>query len=191
MKPIDLLTFAEYSEKIPETSLTPQSKKEVSSWRILGSHFLDFGCSFMASTLMSVMFNHFMKLILTTKGLKLLYSEPLIVGLAGPILPLTMMTYFFCCYFFNDGQTYGMHTFKVRVDVKPQSFTQAFAWSIYSTVLCFSCGLSYFFKPSIWKHVKTHDHLYESLFQTEDKFQFDLVSKTQNVDVQESWSRAA
>lgn len=191
MKPIDLRSFADYSEKIPTSQLSPTKPEAVPLWKILGAHFVDFGMSFMASVFMSVMFNEFVKLMITTKGLKLLYSEAFTLGLAGPILPLVMFSYFFFSYLFNDGQTYGMNAFKVRMKVRSMSYRDSFTWSTYSTLLCFSCGLLYVVKPEIWKNVKGHDYLYHELFDERSVFHVDLVSHAQTEEEEEIYSRAA
>lgn len=193
MKQVDLLSFAEFSEKIPETFLEPEAVKPTSSWKILGSHFLDFGLSFFAATFMSFMFNHSVKMLLVTKGLKLAYSEALIVGMSGPVLPLTLFSYFFFSYFFNAGQTYGMYTFKIRTSMKPQSFREAFIWAVYSFALCVSCGISYFFKREIWKFVKAHDHLYHELLSYKEDYSMSLLAIIDSQKEEESveWVKAA
>jgi hypothetical protein len=193
MKQVDLVPFAEYSEKIPETFFEPEDVKSPSSWQILGAHFVDFALSFMTSVFMCFMFNHFVKMLLVTKGLKLAYSEALIVGMAGPILPLTMFSYFFFSYFFNAGQTYGMYTFKIRASMNEQSFRGAFTWAVYSQFLCVSCGLSYFLKPSIWTNIKAHDHLYTELMSYKEDYSMNLLSRLDTkVEIQDQeWSKAA
>lgn len=188
MKHVDLLPFAEFSEKIPSSGLGPQKLKEPSSWQVLGAHFVDFIMSFFVSAFMCFMFNHTIKILLVTKGLKLAYSEALILGMSGPILPLTMLSYLFFSYFFNHGQTYGMYTFKIRASMKSQSFREAFTWAVHSLLLCFSCGLSYFFKPSIWNGINTHDHLYQELVSYKEDSSLnlqDLLKDSESEEAQE------
>ena len=81
-----------------------------------------------------------------------------------------------------------MYTLKIRAAMRPQSFREAFTWSAHSLFLCFSCGLSYFFKPSIWNEINTHDHLYQELVSYREDLSFnlhDLLKDTERDNTQE------
>ncbi len=196
MNPIDLVPFAEHSQKIPKTFLAPiASKESVSSWKIVGSHFVDFSITFALTSSMTALFSHSVKTVLVTRSLRIAFEESAIAALAAPVLPLMLFSYFFFCYFMNHGQTLGMMMFKRRVELKSKSFASAARWAAHSLILCLSCGLSYFFGKEKWENIKGHDYLYQHLVSFREIQPIILLSQTDSFAedevVQEEWKKAA
>jgi hypothetical protein len=75
------------------------------------------------------------------------------------------LSYFFFSYFFNDGQTWGMHLFKKRLAMGPLSFRESILWASHSLLLCLSMGLTLKLKKEIWKDFKNHDYRYDDLLR--------------------------
>jgi hypothetical protein len=195
MKALDLIPYAEHSQKLPEKVLEPVSTPMVWSWKILIAHTVDFGMAFATTMMMTQMFNQFVKLLLLTRTLKLAYSEAFVLGLAAPLFPIMLFSYFFFSYFFNDGQTYGMHLMKNRIDLKSKSFRAAFRWATHSAFLCFTGGLTYLFQRNVWKAYKHHDFLYENLMSHKVFKSINLVVEAEKNTLEnsapETWSKAA
>lgn len=196
MNPIDLIPFAEHSQKLPGKFLAPiQLKEKGSTWKIMASHFIDFILTFTATSVMTMLFSHSVKMVFVTRSLRMAFSEKEISSLAGPLLPLMIFSYFFFSYFMNHGQTPGMMLFKLRVNMKSKSFLQAAVWAAHSLFLSLSCGLSYFVGKAKWQNVKGHDYLYQDLVSYKEFRPVNLLSKVDefNVveEVQEDWAKAA
>ena len=196
MNPIDLIPFAEHSQRLPGKFLAPTAVKEkVSSWKILASHFIDFVITFTITSAMTMLFSHSVKMVFVTRSLRLAFSEKEISSLAGPLLPLMIFSYFFFSYFMNHGQTPGMMLFKRRVNMQSKSFMEAAVWAAHSLFLCVSCGLSYFASKARWQNVKGHDYLYQDLVAYKEIQPVNLLSKVDEFsvveEVQEDWAKAA
>lgn len=197
MNPIDLIPFAEHSQRLPGKYLAPISKKEkVSSWKIFASHFIDFGLTFVATSAMTMLFSHSVKSVLVTRSLRIAFSEKDVAALAGPLIPLMLFSYFFFSYFMNHGQTVGMMLFKRRVDMQSQSFYEAAKWAAYSLFLVMTCGLSYLVGKAKWQNIKAHDYLYHDLVSYKEFQPVNLLSKIEEFEaveevVEEDWAKAA
>lgn len=184
MNPIDLVDYT-HSKKIPTTFLkhAPASKTEIKSWKILAAHFIDFmmvmGATFMISGFLKLSFQNFM----FGQHLFRAYQTIPFQTLSMSMMPLMLMSYFFFSYFFNHGQSFGMNTMKVRVEMNEQSFRSSFVWAIFSSSIIISWGLSYlwghkFMQKNKWGNVKTHDHLYEGLMVERNLSPVNLVEMT-------------
>lgn len=197
MNPIDLVPFAEHSQKLPGKFLAPVAKKEhVPTWKIFAAHFIDFGTTFIATSVMTVLFSHSIKMILVTRSLQTTFNQMQINGLAAPILPLMLFTYFFFSYFMNHGQTYGMFLVKGRVDMQSKSFMEAFRWAAHSMILCLSCGISFLFSKAKWQGYKGHDYLYQDLLTYRESNAINLLARVDEFAVEEvvqeeNWANAA
>lgn len=198
MNPIDLVPFAEHSQKLPGKFLAPLTAKEsVPTWKILASHFIDFTLTFVATSVITMLFSQSVKGILLTRSLRMAFSEKDVAALAGPLLPLMLFSYFFFSYFMNHGQTAGMMLFKRRVNMKSKSFYEAALWASHSLILCLSCGLSYLAGKAKWKNIKGHDYLYQDLVSFKEVQAINLLSKVDEFAVEtkeeteHDWAKAA
>ena len=195
MTPIDLIPYAEQSKKLPKKVLSPDNKlNSPETWKILSSHFLDFGAAFMVSSFMALMFNLSIKGLLMTRGLRSVFSESTAFKLSMALFPLVLFSYFFSSYFLNHGQTYGMFILKRRMEMKSNSLRDAFSWATHSFLLCFTGGLSFLMKKDVWVSFRPHDYLYSELLVHKDYKSVDLVEQTmvdsEKVD-EKDWSEAA
>lgn len=187
MHQVQLLDFAQHSQKIPSFSLEKNDQRpKVSSWRILFAHFVDFGFTFFAATLMATLFNEYFKTVLVTAGLKAAFSSQHALSLTVTILPIFVFTNFFFSYFLNHGQTYGMHLMKLRVQMKPMSYQDSFKWALQSLSLCFTCGLTGVLFQDSWGAFRNHDYLYEELMAFKTNNEIDLISRIDEID--EKWN---
>lgn len=197
MNPIDLIPFAEHSQKLPGKYLAPIAKKEKSStWKILASHFIDFGLTFVATSVMTMLFSHSIKSVLVTKSLRVAFSEKSVAALSAPLIPLMLFTYLFFSYFMNHGQTVGMMLIKRRVEMKSKSFYEAAKWAAHSLILIMTCGLSYFVGKTKWQSMKGQDYLYQDLISYKEFRPVNLLSKIEEFKaveevVEEDWAKAA
>ena len=198
MNSIDLIPFAEHSQKLPGKYLAPVAKEEkVSTWKILASHLIDFSLTFVATSVMTMLFSHSVKSVLVTRSLRIAFSEKDVAALAGPLIPLMLFSYFFFSYFMNHGQTVGMMVFKRRITMQSNSFYEAAKWAAYSLFLVMTCGLSYLVGKAKWQNIKNQDYLYQDLVSYKEVQAINLLSKidefeaAKEVVAEEDWSKAA
>ncbi|MFP5385204.1 MAG: hypothetical protein ACLGHN_03950 [Bacteriovoracia bacterium] len=194
MTPIDLIPFAENSQKVPKKFLAPVAgvSGKPDTLKLLCAHFMDFWTAFMMVTLISGVFSQSVKSFLVTKGLQSSYSSIETQGLFFALFPLILFAYFFFSYFLNHGQTPSMLLLKKRIEMKPNSFAEAFRWATHSFLLCLSWGTSYLLKPEVWKLLKSHDHLYYDLMAYKEVKVVNLVSLSEESHrSEETWQEAA
>lgn len=196
MKQIDLVQFAEHSQKLPGKFLTPVQKKEqVSTARLLTAHMFDFGAVFVMTSVMGGMFNQSVKMILVSKSLNAAFSELTVMSLAFSFLPMIVFSYFFFSYFMNHGQTFGMMVMKKRIEMESKSFSESLRWAAFSLMLCFSGGLSYFITKPFWRSFKGHDYLYSELMTEKQFAPINLLSEIDKFEEEkfeeENYARAA
>lgn len=194
MRPIDLTEFALKEQKLPKKFLSTVSQDTpTSTWKILSAHFLDFLAVSVFTSFSAVMFNHSVKLLLTSKSLKSAFHEEATISLASTMLPLMLFSYYFICYFMNHGQTWGMHGFKLRVKMKSQNYQDAFYWAAHSFFLCITGGLFYLAKKEEWQNIKGHDYLYQSMLDHKEHYAVNLFERIEEVteEVPEHFAEAA
>lgn len=179
MKLIDLVLFAEHSQKIPDTFLTPQLSSKEKSWEVLGIHLIDFFTAFSITFVMTAILTESVQMILVTQGLQKAFKAAEAMNFTGRLFPLVLFSYFFFSYFMNHGQTVGMHFLKKRIKMRSQSFRDAFSWALHSFAMCFSCGISYLIKSENWSAIKEHDYLYEHLMESKVDYSIDLLARTE------------
>lgn len=178
MTPIDLVTFAEHSRKIPKKLTAPVAPLKVESgWKLLFSHLLDFWAITVTAAFMAVMFNHSILLFMVTDGLEDAYASQDILSLSLLLVPFIAFNYFFFSYFLNHGQTWGMHVMKKRISMPTMSFRECARWASHSLLLTHSLGISIYFKKDHWQSYKDHDHLYSELLTYKEMKVIDLLSK--------------
>lgn len=172
MTPIDLIDYTHSAKKIPSAVLrhTPVQTPEIKSTKILAAYFLDFMAictgSMMVSSVFKISFNAFM----ATSSLQNALDNISYFSLTINTLPLIFMSYFFFSFFFNHGQTWGMHVMKYRIEMKEMSFKSSLIWAMFSSVFMMTGGFSYLFtykwmQNKSWGGFKEHDHLYSQLMQ--------------------------
>jgi hypothetical protein len=197
MNPINLVPFADHSQKLPSKFLSPnESVRSSSTWKILAAHFFDFTFAFGSSTFMSVIFGQTVKSLLLTSGLRFAFSKQSFMPLEVTLLPVILISYFFVCHFMNHGQTLGMMIVKCRIPMKSQDFKEALQWAVHSTILCLSMGMSYFFTRKNWQSTSSHDYLYNQLMLTKEITPINLITKiaefnSQEEEFEENYSQAA
>lgn len=183
MNPIKLVDYAEHSITVPSEFLAPQAKKEdVKLWKVFAGHYLDFSATVVTTMMVASFFNLSLKSFLVTNSLQNLWSDEIVGSFTIAALPSMVFCYFFFSYFFNHGQTWGMHLLKKRVSMKDKSFKEAALWACSSMVLCFTCGLSYYIKKDKWQNVKSNDYLYHHLMLERTLSPVNLVSAIEEYD---------
>jgi hypothetical protein len=183
MTPIDLQDYAHAKRKIPAAFLRPKSGKaqKISSWKLLGSYLLDawmvVGSTAMIAAFFKISFASFIisdRLYMTM--LKMSYYQ-----LSVAFLPLMFTGYFFFSYFFNHGQSWGLHTVKARITMPEQNFRSSLLWAMMSSLVVMTFGLGFFWVRDFcarksWGTFEGHDHLYAQLVQEKIFSPVDLVA---------------
>ena len=192
MTPVDLVLFAEHSLKLPENYLSPARPVE-KKWPVFAALIMDFGMVFLGTLLMTAILNHGVGLFLVTNGPKAVFNPDMVVNLSSTFLPVILFSYFFFSFFLNNGQTWGMQTMKKRIQMKEQSFKDAFKWAIWSGLLCYSCGFTHFFSKKAVEQIKAHDWLYQDLLVFRESSEINLMDLIQDVDeaLPPAWKEAA
>lgn len=162
MHNLDLRDFARYSQKIPSNILNETlAKKKTSTLKILMAHALDATMVFYASIFMLMILGQYTSTFLVSSRIIKL-SQVSGQHTFTLMFPVLLFTYFVVCNFYNHGQSYGMHSLKLRLRMKEQSFTQSFQKAAWSFLLCLSAGtlIGRFRKEN---QVENHDWLYQEL----------------------------
>ncbi len=151
MKPIDLAQFAEHSTKIPSTFLTTTLSSEHSfKWyEIFATHLIDLFIVTRVYTIARLTLKSSLYNLMNTESLHDAFQQISFKGMNYSLLAVLMITYFFSCYFLNQGQTLGMKFLNRRVSMDTHSAKSAWRWTCYSMSLYFSCGLI-----AAWGHQK-------------------------------------
>lgn len=187
MSPIDLKDFALKEQKLPKKFLSSVSRDTpISTWKILGAHFLDFLAISFFTSFSAVVFNQSVKLLMMTKSLKHAFNEQGTISLASSMLPFMIFSYYFLSYFMNHGQTWGMHVFKKRMKMKSQDYRDAFYWAAHSFFLCITGGLFYLAKKDEWQNIKGHDYLYQDMLDHKEYYAINLLERIEDVNKEES-----
>ena len=195
MKSIDLVLFADHSAKIPVAYLTPENKPRLSSFRVLAAHLIDASAALVLSVMMAAFFAQSMQLILVTQDLRTAFDSQQVMALSQSLLPLTMFTYFFFCYFLNHGQSYGMYLMKKRIEMNYLNFQDALKWAASSLLMCVSFGITYALRRSSWEKFKSQDYLYQELMEYKDLAAIDLLARVDEFEAvkktESYWVKAA
>lgn len=205
MTPIDLLDYTDSSSNIPQQVLKHSVPKhaEVTTWKILVAHFIDFTSvlmmTFMGAKFLELSLNGYMAGSMLQRS----FGQVPFAALVNSSLPLMFMSYFFFSYFFNHGQTYGMYKMNLRIDMPELNFRSAFLWSMFSSALVMTGGLTLLFsrqwaKEKGWGTFKGHDHLWVDLMQERVLSPLSLVEISNQVqdkkveeNLEDDWSQAA
>jgi hypothetical protein len=197
MNQIDLIFLAENSKRLPKSFLSVLIKKKNNlTWKLLTSHFVDFFIiTLVASTLSLVLFNSIKTVIIVEMIQNIINKNNFWIFLSLMLPPL-IFVYFFCSYFLNHGQSYGMFLMKKRLAITSKSFIESLVWSSHSTFLCLSFGISYFFKSTKWTQFKEHDYLYHDLLAQIEICPISLIAKItefeeQSIHEKIEWGQAS
>lgn len=197
MTPIDLVPFAEHSQKLPSQLLSPkQIKDNRHTMKLLFAHWLDFVVVMGIIGMMSALFSHGVQFFMVTKGLRLALPANSASTFMSSLVPFTIFNYFFFSYFMNQGQSWGMLMMKKRIEIQNKNFMSAFKWAAWSTMLCLSCGIVYAFTKTKWTGVKEHDHLYSDLVAFRNDDSINLLNTVEKWSAEvppelEEWQKAA
>lgn len=184
MHQVQLLDYAQHSQKIPTGTLRTSDKpKKIESWKVLSAHFVDFAVTFITLTMIATLFNEYFKTMLVTAHLKSAFSSKHAFNLSTTLLPVFVFANFFFSYFFNHGQTFGMNLVKIRVKMKHGSFRDALKWGLVSMSLCFTCGMSALFFEKVWNEFRSHDYLYEDLMSFKEDQNLQIIDRLEDPEV--------
>jgi hypothetical protein len=185
MTPIDLVDYAHRSKKIPAAHLKHKilTHQPVALWKIISAHTLDGVVAVMTCVMISGIFTLYLKSFMISSSLLNTFDSIPFYGLIAASTPLMFVGYHFFSYFFNQGQTWGMHYLKIRITIPEQSFRSSFVWALFSFSTMLTAGLT--FKPGLeWLFQNGHgqhaaqDHLWIDLIQERALQPMNLVDAT-------------
>lgn len=164
---IDILDYSETSQKIPASVLysSLQSKK-ISPVKVLFAHSLDFIIVATLTMTINAAFSFYFEGLLPSWNIKGIYQSQN-SSFTYFLYPVILMSYYFFSYLFNDGQSLGLYSNKLRVAASEQSLRFTLINAFNSSLICLTGGLSFFWKPSF--KIVTHDYLYQDLMEIKDQ----------------------
>lgn len=164
MKPIDLILYADHSQKLSGKLLLGIVKeKKDRTWKLFLSHWIDLMMISLFTTGLASIFFESLGSVIIVQGINNSLNQEVKSAYVSFLLPPAIFLYFFFSYFLNHGQSYGMFLMKKRLIMKSKSFMDSLTWSSHSTLLCLSFGISYFLTKLKWKQYNEHDYLYHNL----------------------------
>lgn len=189
MKRFDLLDYTDHTAKIDKEVLSSEDIIEKSSTMdSFFSHLFDLGAVVTSvSTIDLILKVSFSKFMISSSLQKSFLNDS--SSFMSYTFAIVMMSYFFFSYFFNHGQTWGMHLFKRRIPMKDKDFKSALTWTLYSCLVCMTVGLT----ALIWKSksLRTHDYLYHDLMKTKTDQTISLRDSLVETVVEENYEDAA
>jgi len=170
MNPVDLIDYAEHSEKIHSNFLKAgQVKlKVIQRKRVLLAHCLDSVLIFMLSSWAGTLLNLSLSNLLVTRSLRQAFSKIETMPLSLSLIVLTAFSYYFFSYFFNQGQTISMRLLGIRVRMEEMAYRASMVSGLYSLSVSLSLGLSLLIESERLQGTglgtfETHDYLYQEL----------------------------
>ncbi len=173
MNPIDLVSFAEHSQKLPAVLLAP-TPVSPQTWKILLGHFIDFTMAAALVSVMIAMFNVSVSTLMVTQQLQGLFTFSTLESFSGAVIPFAVFNYFFMSYFFNHGQSWGLFLMQKRLPMTAKSFRHGLRWATHSSLLCLSGGLTFLMFRNVWSEVQASDYLYQNLMSWDANQNVDL-----------------
>jgi hypothetical protein len=173
MNPVDLVHFAEHSEKLPAAYLSPRQAAP-QTWKLLLGLGTDFLLAVSLVSLMATMFNHSVSALIVTEGLRNIFHFSTIRTFSGTLVPFLVFNYFFFSYFLNHGQSWGLLLVRKRLRMPSKSFLGALKWASHSTLLCLTGGLTFLLHRPSWEGLSDDDYLYRDLLTAADRGSLDL-----------------
>jgi hypothetical protein len=188
MNSIDLIDYATHSQKVPQKILNAQltKKTKIPHWKILASYAIDFYLVVASTYAMAMLFQLTAQNMFFTQAMKNFLNTNIVSDLPLLAMPVTLTSYFFFCYFFNQGQTVGAWKMKLRLEMPYMDAEESFQWAIYSSATLVTCGLL-LRASQITPPIKAHDHLYHELLADKIVSPFNLFDhiETKKEDVAE------
>lgn len=181
--PIDLANFVK-GKKIPGPMLGHKfhDAKSVSVVRILMAYCLDlFMIAAAATMITTIMKLSLASFVISDRLLGHFYHIDF--GVLGfQLFPLMSLSYFFFSFLFNQGQTWGMHQLKIRLQIENFSFLASLRWAMFSSITIMSFGLAYPIAYRIMKErtqnsFEGHDYLYHALMAERQLSPIHLLSE--------------
>lgn len=172
---------------IPKELLTEKlSIPRVAQWSIAKAYFLDLFLVYSTSATVCLFLNLSAETLMMTEGLDRSFAKQSPSETMLFIFPVLFLGYFFFSYFLNDGQTWGLHSSKARMSVRPHSFSDSLRWTMRSVLVYLSFGLL------IPKDAfQVHDHLYHELVLEKHIFPLNLVNELDEKPETTSYQEAA
>jgi hypothetical protein len=188
---IDILDYSESSQKIPSSLLNSSLRsKKINPLKVVLSHYLDFIVIVSLTMTINAAFSFYFEGFLPSWNVKEIYHSQS-SSFTAALFPVILMSYYFFSYLFNDGQSLGLHSYRLRVAAKKSSFRLIFANAFNSSLICLTGGLSFFWKPTL--KIVSHDYLYQNLLEIKDQHinLNHLLKSRKVIDIHESEKLAA
>jgi hypothetical protein len=187
MSSIDLLDYTNNKKKIPQELLIEKKyDHHLNFTKIMSAYFLDAMMIFQTTLIMSFIFQISFKTMMVSESLNDAFDSIPYLSLTWSTLPLVAFSYYFFSFFFNHGQTWGMHSTKSRIDMKELAMKESFSWATKLSLMTLSGSFLIFaFYPQLqsWskKHFKAHDHLYGLLMNHRDYSPVNLLEEIDQI----------
>lgn len=159
MAPYNLSDYAVKETRIAGKDLYPAAKVSLMK-PFLKAHFLDFMYIYLINDLAMRALSASLKSHLTTLALKKAWKMSSLSAFSLTSFVVMAVTYFFCSFYLNHGQTPGMMLAKCRVRLKEHSFAGSLNWTFKSLLIGMTCG---WIAPRFKEDVLAHDHLWHEL----------------------------
>lgn len=185
MTPIDLFDYIETDRKIPARILKHKSPEtsDISSYHIIASYMVDTMMVLSLTAAAAALTGIGAKTFMVSPALISAFNKIHFTSFVTSLLPIIFTSYFFCSFFFNRGQSYGMKMFKTRIEMTEMSYRSSLFWGLFSAGALMSGGvtlLSYqWIQNKGWGQFKDHDHLYFELVAERSYSPIDLVAATE------------
>jgi hypothetical protein len=175
----NLHDYAKKSQKIPSQILENKKNPMVfKMWALMAAHFFDFIAIFYTTMMMSATYKFAANQVMVTGSMKSVLSDVNISSLGMSLLPLVALSYYFFCYFFNEGQSVGMRLMRTRLPKTNLNIQPSLIWAVRSTTIIFSMGITAFFlKKQFANSLQVHDHLYHAMIVEKDWAAPNLLSR--------------
>jgi uncharacterized RDD family membrane protein YckC len=192
----NLLHYSTHSQKISPAELEMnKTPPQFKTWKLLTAFLMDFYIVAMAASLMSFAFKGAVATLMATPTMSYSLFKVDMNSLSFSILPLLMVSYFFFSFYMNDGQTFGMKKFKLRLENTGYDPKCSLLWAARCSSVVLTFGFSMFFIKNIFqKSCLSHDHLYHTLMIQTEWAAPSLVERTTQEDIstiEENYIRAA
>jgi hypothetical protein len=188
MHDIDLKDFSLHERKIPAELLMEKQATPVSGVKVFTAYSLDLVFVNSLALYLTLILDHFITAYIPTIVINQFQSTASLDQFYGGILPLVGFSYFFFCYFFNQGQSFGKYFLKLRIHMPIMSFRSSFRWAVASMSVFMTLGLSLPLMKFIMKGMgsfEVHDHLYNEFMRHKDSTHRSLTEETHHVELEE------
>jgi hypothetical protein len=188
MTPPDLGLYVHTSKKLSPQDLGAPAQGP-SVLKILAAHLVDFWMVVASATaVLGVLKASASGLMVTSKlsrSLELSTSAPMLFFMIAGL----GFCYFFFSYFFNHGQTYGMHLLRLRVNLPHYGLRACLRWTLFSLALCLSGGLTIPVRQLLRRtgdgEFSVQDVLYQKLMEPRTLPSVNLVRAIELAEAQE------